>query len=80
MLSDSDKLQDIDSAKYKAACWVLYDDPYEYYDLVDEVTHNKMMQHYILAVFYFATLPEKWKEHSDFLSSRSECDWNYILK
>lgn len=75
MLSDSNKLQDVESAQYKAGCWVLYDDPYDY-DLADEEAHKKRIQRYILAVIYFAMLPEKWDEHFHFLSSRSECDWN----
>lgn len=72
MLSDSDKLRDVESAQYKAACWTLNDDPYDY-DLSGVLVHTKMMQRYVLAVFYFAT--SLWGRDDEFLSSRSECDW-----
>lgn len=34
------------------------------------------MQRYILAVIYFATKPQNWSMHLNFLSSQSECDWH----
>lgn len=81
LFSSSEKLRDIETPQYKAACWILYDDPFfRQQQLESSVssrrTEKRMLQRYILAMFYFATAPEQWNYHYHFLSSRSECLWN----
>lgn len=80
-LSGTEKFLDVSTPQYKAACWVLNDDPY--FALYDNNNiqptgkiEDRMIQRYILALFYFATTPEQWKHHFHFLSLRSECEWN----
>lgn len=93
-LSRSDTLLDVSSPQYKAACWVLNDDPFfvnlqqnvkEEEELNDDINTVKkhriearMIQRYILALFYFATSPKNWNNHFNFLSSKSECEWNTV--
>lgn len=78
-LSGSMSLLDENSAQYKAACWVFYDDPFlEMYHNQTQIEdpEKRMMQRYILAVHYFSTNPEYWVEPLHFLSAKSECEWN----
>lgn len=66
-----------ETPQYKAACWVLYDDPYLIqYNTSTTYTEKRMIQRYILAVFYFATKPGNWSVHLNFLSSMPECEWH----
>lgn len=82
LLSGSEKLIDVTTPQYKAACWVLLDDPYEYNQQNSDSALNKnieerMIQRYIVASLYFATNKlEGWKDHYHFLSQMSECLWN----
>lgn len=82
LLSGTNRLMDVTSPQYKAACWILNDDPYfedhhTYTKLkTNEKIVDRMIQHYILAVFYFSTAPKYWTRTYHFLSSRSECAWN----
>jgi len=79
MISDSKALADYESAQYKAACWVLHDDPFFYENSLElENRKERMMQRYLLALFFFTMGPEKWNDHFYFLSSKSECDWNQV--
>lgn len=80
ILSGSDNLQESSSPQYMAACWTLNDDPYltQYSNTTVTKTSDaerRMMQRYILAVFYFSTNGQKWKKDLNFLSSKSECEW-----
>lgn len=83
-LSGYENLSNVTSAQYKAACWLLNDDPY----LIDHnnntmMTKNRiersMIQRYVLAVFYFSTKPQNWNDHYNFLTSQPECEWNDSL-
>lgn len=80
VFSGTDKLMDITSPQYKAACWVLNDDPFNYDTNTTsnalERIEERMIQRYILAVLYFSTTPKHWTQPLHFLSSRSECEWN----
>uniref|UniRef100_A0A7S2U7C5 L domain-like protein n=1 Tax=Attheya septentrionalis TaxID=420275 RepID=A0A7S2U7C5_9STRA len=39
-------------------------------------TGARFLQRYALAVFYFSLSGDDWEIDADFLSSKSECDWN----
>lgn len=88
ILSHSNKLQDVESPQYKAACWVLFDDPYQYVSTAqkrilqqhriapdlykEEGAQKRMIQRYALAVLYFSTTPKEWENQYKFLSASSE--------
>lgn len=82
LLSGSENLNDVVSSQYKATCWVLLDDPYEYSKqkeaALEKKIEERMIRRYILAMFYFATRPEGWTLHYHFLSRKSECEWNLM--
>lgn len=94
LFSGAEKLRDITTPQYRAACWIVYDDMFLEEELknsnsnsngnnatliVQRITRN-VIQRYIMALFYFATSPEDWIDHLHFLSSKSVCDWNYIYR
>lgn len=78
ILSGYDKLLEKDTPQYKAACWILNDDPFLSNATSLKPNHaiERMMQRYVLAVFYFATNPQNWILDLDFLSGTNECTWN----
>lgn len=79
LLSGSEKLLNVNTPQYKAACFILNDDVYFSKQKITSSTRiieQRMVQRYIVSLFYFATSPENWKYHYHFLSGQSECDWN----
>lgn len=88
ILSGSEKLKDVNSPQYKAACWIFNDDAHQYHSMSSnqnklsqmvnpEILLRDKMQRYILAVFFFETNPPQgWFDHYNFLSSLSVCKWN----
>jgi len=58
------------SHQHKAACWILHDDG-------KKISVGKaFVQRYALAVLYYATQGEEyWKEDTNWMSSKSECQW-----
>lgn len=77
---------DFNSPQYKAACWTLHDDPFWYKNerknnlTISMTQETRIIQRYVLALFYFTLTPESWTNHFNFLSKRSECEWNNQLE
>lgn len=79
-LSGSDNLLNFNSPQYRAACWILNDDPLKID--VEKSSIEQLVQRYVLAVLYFSTTAAgDWKSENDqivFMSSESECKWTGI--
>jgi len=73
MISGMEVFMDTDSPQYQAACWVIYDDPYQV-----TAAHSSLVQRNILALLYFSTNGWDWSTKLSFLSPISECQWNWI--
>jgi len=63
-------LKNVSSAQFKAACWIMYEDP-----LKLDVSYVNILQRYILTLFYFSTNGEGWGSQRNFLSKNTECNW-----
>lgn len=57
-----------------ALFWLAYDDPAQ----IDPHSKiDKIIQRFVLASLYYATIGDGWDESHNFLSSHDECDWNH---
>jgi len=67
------ELADFNSARYKAACWLIHDDLQQYsaYD-------PKLIQRYVLSLLYFTTGGPDWTTPLGFISGKDECDWSAV--
>ena len=70
-ISGMDILVNTQSAQYKAACWLIYDD-----DRSINASNSNLVQRYVLALFYFATNGFNWTNSFYFLTGKDECKWN----
>jgi hypothetical protein len=61
--------------QFRALSWLADDDPAQL-DLEATPT-NKLLERYVMTVFYFATVGEEWWEQISFLSSQQTCAWRY---
>ena len=61
------------SAQYKAACWLIYDD-----DRYLNASSPYLVQRYVLALFYFATNGFNWTDSFYFLTGKDECKWRKL--
>lgn len=73
-VSDSADLTNTSSAQFQAACWIVHQD--SLHDDEASRTFLSMLQRYILAVLYFSTHGETWKDSFGFLSEAHECEWH----
>jgi len=70
-VSGTDFLMDSDSARYKAACWVLYDDLRKF-----RASDTMFLQRYVSALFYFSSYSERITYvRESFGRSEDECDF-----
>lgn len=73
--SDMNLLMDKRTNHYKAACWIIYDDPLQ----VDQFNYTHIEQRYVLSLLYFSTGGKNWLHQLNFLSSKNECDWHTLI-
>jgi len=80
-LASSEALLDFTSPQYKAACWIMYDDPLTQWQVSNKPKLN-MLQRFILAVMFFSTSNAgcwiKDDEPIVFLTNKSECEWHGV--
>ena len=77
--SDSDALDDPNSAQFKAARWMALEDAKQL-PLFPIVSH-RFLQRYALATIYFSTGGENWLYDLNFASpKRDECHWNHKFR
>lgn len=65
-----DAVREPGSPQYYAAMWMADDDPMRM-----ELDHPGFEQRYIIAMFYYATDGNNWKERNGWLTGTSECEW-----
>ena len=64
-----------------AANWIALQDQLQYSIPDAAVTDTKLIQRYVLAVFYFSTGgPEQWDHSAGFTSNLDECAWNDVIE
>jgi hypothetical protein len=66
--ADPSLWEDPDAPQSKALDWVVED---------GESDTSRVESRWALAVLYFATRGEEWKESFNFLTASHECEWNY---
>jgi hypothetical protein len=74
-VSDAEALQDDSSPQFRALLWLANNDNMVL-DL-DSAPTVILVERYVLALLYFATNGEGWKDQRDFLSVSSVCQWNF---
>ena len=75
-ISGMTAISNVDSAQYRAACWLIYDD-WRQMDPFDNTYSVALVQRYILAVLYYSTQGSAWDQSYDFISGNDACEWNY---
>ena len=85
-VSNPDALTTPNTPQNNAANWIIYED-FDFFICPDD---PKLIQRYVMAIFYFSTGGEGWKECStslinnecpeghNFLSGVSECQWGGV--
>jgi hypothetical protein len=71
-ITDSDLLEDTLTPQGMAFDWMLTTDTD-----TDVCTYNTLEQRFAMATFYFSTGGDDWTSSKDWLSSDSECDWEF---
>jgi hypothetical protein len=71
---DAEALQEDSSPQFQALRWLANEDT-AVLDL-DSTPTVILVQRYVLAVLYFATSGEAWRDEGNFLSASSVCMWN----
>lgn len=77
-ISDEHQIFRVGTPQYAALHWMLYDDKLKEQQIakVKELgTGYIMLARYALAVFFFSTGGEQWKNRDGWLTSTSVCDW-----
>jgi len=72
-VSGMSQLTDFNSPRYKAACWLIYDDLLQ----ISE-SDPKLIQRYVLGVIFFTTNGYNWTVPLGFLSGKDECNWSAV--
>jgi hypothetical protein len=70
----TDFLADPDSDRYKAACWILYDDPHP-----RSATHPLFVQRYAMAVFYYGAKANENEVIQERFENEFTEDWFYYV-
>jgi hypothetical protein len=73
-VADAKALQDESSPQFRALRWLANNDTMVL-DLDSATSVVLAVERYVLAVLYFATNGEGWKDRGDFLSASSVCEW-----
>jgi hypothetical protein len=73
-VADAEALQDDSSPQFRALRWLANEDT-AVLDL-DSISTVILVERYALAVLYFVTNGEGWRDQGDFLSASSVCEWN----
>ena len=66
-------LADFNSVRYKAACWLVNDDPRAL-----EANDPKLIQRYVLSVIYLTTDGPNWEAQLSFMGGKDECSWEAV--
>lgn len=69
-----ESLDDTDSPQYKALAWLA--DDANLFNLPDW----KVIQRYVLGVFYYATNGDEWVDNTGWLSEEEECSWRWYAE
>lgn len=64
-------LQNASSSQSMALEWLQQDNA----NTTETYEDWRLIQRYVLAVFYYSTSGDKWKENTDWLSGENECTW-----
>jgi len=59
--------------QYEAANWLIIED-----DMQLEASSGRLVQRYVAALLYFSLDGESWPNRTDYLSSKSECQWQCV--
>ena len=73
-MSGMELISDVNSAVYKATCWIIHDDPMQI-----ESSNSAIVQRYALALLYYTTNGPNWNNKHNFLGPFSECEWCNML-
>ena len=73
-ISTSEDLINIENERYKAICWLIYDDIKQL-----KATDPFLIQRYVLALFYLSTNGNNWHSTFGFMTASNECDWGGII-
>ena len=71
-ISGEESLKNETSPQYLAMDWIVNHDGAN----ITLKEEDKIIQRYVLAVFYFSTQGKNWKNQYNFLSDKDVCDWN----
>lgn len=74
--SDPEALATSGTPQYRAARWMATEDPARHDVPSKDEENPHFLQRYVLALFYYATTGDDWKDRWNFLSSADECWWN----
>jgi len=74
-VSGNENLRNVYSSHYMAACWIIYEDLYEF----NATDYKLIIQRYILALLYYENKGKEWKYDSHYLSPKNECNWNGMI-
>lgn len=79
---DRAKIEEQGSPQYRAALWISDFDHAQVPlpTAVDYASAFKFLQRYIMAVYYFSLDGESWKFQMNFLSEKSVCHWNFLVR
>ena len=73
-ISTTEELINISTWRYKAICWLIYDDPKQL-----QATNPSLIQRYVLALFYLSTAGWNWFVNIGFMNPTDECSWGGVV-
>jgi len=73
-ISEQGSLEDEQSPQFRAAYWLAEQDSLQ---LSMNPVSDKATQRYVAALMYFSLHGAEWNENLNFLSKKSECEWNF---
>jgi Leucine-rich repeat (LRR) protein len=73
--SDSSVFQNKSTVQYAAMNWLANEDAYNATFPLDDHDSRVLVERYVMAVFYFSTVGESWKDQFNYFAPVSVCDW-----
>lgn len=78
-VSPLDKLDNMGTPQHRALHWLANADKRKVALPTNGIETQKLIQRYVLALIYFSTHGDYWKQQLNFLSINDECEWNQIF-